>query len=136
MRVVLDTNVVISGIFFSGPPYTIINAWREGKIQIILTAEIFAEYQRVAGLFAVSYPGINVAKFMNLVLTHAEFVEKTDLPEQVCADPDDDKFIACALSGKVVYIISGDHHLLDRCGYKGLKIIKPRQFVTEYLKAN
>ena len=48
MRIVLDTNVLISGIFFSGPPYEILKAWREKRIQFVLSAEIFDEYIRVA----------------------------------------------------------------------------------------
>lgn len=48
MKIVLDTNIFISGIFFSGPPSKILHAWRDSKIQIILSKEILEEYQRVA----------------------------------------------------------------------------------------
>jgi hypothetical protein len=47
MRVVLDTNVFISGVFFGGPPYQILKAWRDGEVQVVLSAEILDEYQRV-----------------------------------------------------------------------------------------
>ena len=49
MRIVLDTNVFISGIFFSGPPSQILKAWKDTKIQIVLSKEILIEYQRIGG---------------------------------------------------------------------------------------
>lgn len=52
MKVVLDTNVFISGVFFSGPPYEVLNAWREGKIQLAISQEILREYWRVGEVFA------------------------------------------------------------------------------------
>ena len=47
MRVVLDTNVFISGIFFTGPPFEILNAWRNEQLQLVVSAEILEEYRRV-----------------------------------------------------------------------------------------
>ena len=52
MKVVLDTNVFISGVFFSGPPYQILKAWREGKIQLVVSEKIFEEYVRVGEIGA------------------------------------------------------------------------------------
>ena len=60
-------------------------------------------------------------------------VETIKLSEPVCDDPDDDKFIACAISGRAKYIVSGDKHLLKESGYEGLKIVTPRQFLDRYL---
>jgi predicted nucleic acid-binding protein len=45
MKVILDTNVLVSSIFFSGPPYRILEAWRKGKVQFILSSEIIDEYR-------------------------------------------------------------------------------------------
>ena len=61
------------------------------------------------------------------------FVETIKLSEPVCDDPDDDKFIACAISGRAKYIVSGDKHLLKEFGYAGLKIVTPRQYLDRYL---
>jgi len=60
MKVVLDTNVFISGVFFSGPPYQILKAWRDGKIQLILSEKIFEEYFRVAGVLSERFPNIQL----------------------------------------------------------------------------
>ena len=48
MKIVLDTNVLISGIFFTGPPYQILKAWQKGKTSFAVSKEILTEYQRVA----------------------------------------------------------------------------------------
>lgn len=56
MKVVLDTNVFISGIFFSGPPHQILNAWRDGAIQLVISQEILSEYWRVGEALAKEFP--------------------------------------------------------------------------------
>lgn len=58
MKVVLDTNVLVSGIFFSGPPAGILRAWSQGKLQLVLSPEILDEYMRVSAELAVKYPDI------------------------------------------------------------------------------
>jgi len=60
MRLVVDTNVFISGIFFSGPPYEILNAWRHRKVELVISPDILDEYRRVAEKLAKQYPGIDL----------------------------------------------------------------------------
>jgi predicted nucleic acid-binding protein len=55
------------------------------------------------------------------------------LPESLCEDPDDDKFIACALAGRCRVIVSGDGHLLKVSGFRGLTVMSPRRFIDENL---
>ena len=133
MRLVLDTNVFISGIFFSGPPHRILQSWRDGRIQLVLTPEILEEYRRVAEVLHEKYNGVDITRLLELVVVEAEMCQVEPLGEAVSADPDDDKFIACALSNGSKLIVSGDKHLLDVNGYRGLEILKPRPFVEKYL---
>ena len=133
MRVVLDTNVYISGIFFSGAPYEILEAWRDGRIQIVVSPDILEEYQRVGETLASQFPHIDLQRLFELLTVNAEVVPSENLAEPVCIDPDDDKFLACALTSGAEYIISGDKHLLRASGYKGLKVLSPRRFVDDYL---
>jgi uncharacterized protein len=134
LRVILDTNVLISGIFFSGPPSEILKAWRKGDVQFILSPEIVDEYSRVAKILANDFPGIDINSIMTLILTNSEIIEAPTMPHQVCEDPDDDKFLTCALAGKCWVIISGDKHLLKISGYQGINILSPRIFVDRHFK--
>ena len=133
MKVVLDANVYISGVFFTGPPYRILAAWRDARIQIIVSRDIVEEYQRVGETLASQFPDINLGPIFELLTLNAELVSSERLPERVCRDPDDDKFLACALTSGAKLIISGDKHLLKASGYRGLKVVSPRRFVDDYL---
>ncbi|MFQ5637455.1 MAG: PIN domain-containing protein [bacterium] len=55
------------------------------------------------------------------------------MPEQVCEDPDDDKFLACAHATETRFVVSGDKKLLAVSGYTDVKVIQPRNFVDKYL---
>jgi putative PIN family toxin of toxin-antitoxin system len=134
LKIVLDTNVFISGVFFSGPPYEVLKAWRDRRIQILISEKIIEEYRRVGELLSEQFPGIEFAPAIQLLAIHAEFVRPKKLAAQVCEDPDDDKFLECAISGNSNLIVSGDKHLLKISGYKGIVIVSPRNFVDSYLK--
>ena len=134
MRVILDTNVLVSGVFFCGPPARVLAAWRDGVITPVLSAEIFAEYRRVAEILSADHPGVDLAPILALLAIHSELVEAAPLPEPVAADPADDKFLACAVAGRVEMIISGDKHLLRVSGWSDVLVVTPRRFIDEYLQ--
>jgi putative PIN family toxin of toxin-antitoxin system len=134
LKIVLDTNVFISGVFFAGPPYKILKAWRNGQVQILISKQIIEEYRRVGELLAEQFPGIGLSPILQLLAINAEFVQTQKLAAQVCEDPDDDKFLECAISGNSNLIVSGDKHLLQVSGHKGVKVISPRNFADNYLK--
>lgn len=133
MRVVIDTNVLISAIFFKGKPDIILDAWRNGKLEIILSAEIFTEYSRVLHRLADKYPSIDTSGILYLLAAGSKFIEPRNIDKPVCEDPDDDKFIGAAIAGAVKSIISGDKHLLDINGYYGIEILRPSEFIDQYL---
>ena len=63
-----------------------------------------------------------------------QLVDAPPLAEAVCSDPDDDKFLACAVATKTRLISSGDKHLLAVSGYRGITVLKPRDFVNRHLE--
>ena len=134
MRVILDTNVLMSGIFFGGPPKKIINAWLDGLITFVVSPEIIDEYRRVAVRLGDKYPRVKIESLLALALGSAEVVAAEALPNQVCTDPDDDKFIACAISAGVSVIVSGDTALKAIGEFQGVKILSPAAFVDEFLE--
>jgi putative PIN family toxin of toxin-antitoxin system len=135
MKLVLDTNVFISGAFFSGPPYEILNAWRQRKLDLAISPDILDEYRRVGEQLAKRYPGVALEPFLELLAIKARIVEPPPLYESVCSDPDDDKFIACALASRTKFICSGDKALLRASGSRGITILRPKDSVDSYLKA-
>lgn len=74
MRVILDTNVFVSGVFFTGPPYQILKAWRNGTLSLLISKEILAEYQKVGKVLAEEFPAIDLQPILDLVTISAEIV--------------------------------------------------------------
>jgi len=133
LKVVMDTNVFVSGVFFSGPAYQILKAWQSDQFELVVSQEILNEYQRVGEILAEEHPRIDLNPILNFVIEHAKVYQAAKLKEPVCEDPDDDKFIACALASGCRVIISGDKHLLKVSGYQGVDVLKPHVFVDRYL---
>ncbi len=133
MRIVLDTNVFVSGVFFSGPPHRILQAWRNEKIQLVLSPDIFEEYREVGAEIAGSYPGVDLGPVLDLLLVRAEIIVAPPLARPVCDDPADDKFLACAVAAGVRWIVSGDKHLRKVSPFQGIEVVSPRAFVDRHL---
>ncbi len=133
MKLIIDTNVFISGVFFSGPPFKILEAWKHGRVSLIISPDILNEYQRTGEKLSSQFPGVDFEPWMELLMLKASVVDTPPLEEKVCTDPDDDKFLACAIVSNTKFITSGDKHLLDVSGYRGIKVLKPRNFVDDYL---
>lgn len=133
MKVVIDTNVLVSGVFFGGTPARVLEAWRDGSIELVVSPEILEEYRRVGERLAEKFEAVTLGPFLELLATHAEIVEPVSLPRQISRDPADDVFIACAVAGGCRYIISGDKDLLDVASYRKVAIVAPREFLDSVL---
>ena len=133
MKVVLDTNVFISGVFSTGPPFEILNLWRHKRVRLVASAEILDEYRRVGERLAAKYSGVDVEPFLTLIAVYAELVQAPPIGEPVCEDPTDDKFFACALAARAKLIVSGDKHLLKVSGYRGVTVLRPKAFLDRVL---
>lgn len=133
LKVVMDTNVFASGVFFSGPPYQILQAWQSDKFELVVSQEILDEYRRVGEILGEERPRIDLNPILNFVIEHAKVYKPVELKEAICEDPDDDKFFACALASGSKVIVSGDKHLLKVSGYQGIEVLKPREFVDRFL---
>lgn len=133
----LDTNVFLSGIFFGGIPGRLLEAWQAGHFTLVLSPAILAEYHRAGEALAARYPDIDAAlrPVLALVTQSAALVDAPDLPDAVSADPDDDKFLACAVASHTPVIVSGDKHLLRVSGWSGIEVVTPRQMLDRYIAA-
>lgn len=132
MRIVVDTNVVISGVFFGEKPREILKSIVGGRFKASATPDIVDEYNEIVEEMIVRKQGSISRNGL------AGFIAKLDIIEpithvEVCRDPDDDKFISCAIDSKAIYIVSGDKDLLSIGDYEGIKIITAGKFCEEYL---
>jgi len=130
-KVVLDTNIIISGVGWGGLPRKVINLWEKGKITLCISAEVFNEYLEL--LQRRIKPGKDYQWFVRLIdqRKNIEIVKPEEHFAVIKEDPDDNIFLDCAIAGKVEYIISGDEHLLNLKKFKGIKILTPGEFLRE-----
>lgn len=128
MRAVLDTNVVISAIFFGGMPLKIVRAAFAKKVELVASRAVLREYREVAERLHVQFPSVNYRRPLSILESKLVIVRPVALGETVCRDPDDDAIIACALGGKAKVICSGDDDLLALNGFRGLEIMQPSDF--------
>jgi len=129
-RVVLDTNVLVSSLLFSGVSNRLVGLWQSGVIRLHASGEIIREYTRV-----LAYPKFKLSEEESLSLLREEVLPFVT-PVNVCKvlpiikeDPSDDQFLACALAGKADVIISGDKHLLNLEDYRGIPILNVSRFL-------
>ena len=133
MRIVLDTNVFISGIFFTGPPHRILLAWRDGKVQLLVSATILDEYHCAKDELASQFSGVDLEPFLQLLTVQAEVIQPLPLASVIQEDPSDDRFLECAVAGNADCIVSGDKHLLKLVEFQSIPIMKPAVFVKKHL---
>lgn len=129
MKVVIDTNVFVSGVFFGGPPGEVLAAWRDERIEFVVSREIIEEYVRVGERLSARFSGADLEPALQLVAASATLVSAPPLSEPVCADGDDDKFLACAVAAGAGYVVSGDRALLTTSPYRNVIVIRPRDFM-------
>lgn len=132
MKIVLDTNVFVSGIFWKGTPSDILSLWQQQKITLCITPDILNEYTRVGQILAKKHPSVDIEPFLELVAIYGKMFPNVSLPAPVSRDPDDDKFIACAISANAKIIVSGDKDLLDLGTSSKIDIITPRKFLEKF----
>jgi putative PIN family toxin of toxin-antitoxin system len=130
MRFVLDTNVLVSGLFFGGKPGRILDWWLATDNTLLVTEAVLAEYDAVLTRLAKRYPSVPAKRLFQQVALRSQLVEGADVPLGACPDASDLKFLACALGGDGKWIISGDKHLLGVDGWRGLRVVSPAAFVT------
>ena len=130
LKVVVHTNVLVSALLFGGTPGRLIVLWQKGAIKPLASKQIIDEYLRVLTYpkFKLSEEEINFLLYQE-ILPYFDVIDAQPGPRIIKKDPEDDKFIRCALAGKAKFIISGDQHLLALRSYKKIKIVSPADFL-------
>ena len=129
IKAILDTNVVISGIFWKGPPFRVLEAWQEQRFRLVISVPILEEYRRVLAEMAGAHFSPVLHSILGLIELHSEMVEPISLAKAVCNDPDDDKFIGAAVAAAADYVVSRDTALSRLKDHRGIRMVKPAEFL-------
>ena len=131
-KVVLDTNVTISALFWEGNPRKIYDLIRQEKLVMLLSGDMEKEFIRVLGYEKFGLTPQEMMPFLRDLRTHARHVKTKNKISVVTADPTDNIFLECALDGDADFIISGDRHLLDIKVYKDIEIVRAGEFLLRH----
>ena len=129
IRVVIDTNVIISALYFSkGNPWRIVTSAIEGNIRNITSEFILDEVRHVLeNKFLWQSPKIEKAILQIELFSEIVYPKKSLV---VIPYAPDNRILECSLAGQADYIISGDHHLTDLKEFQGITIINPSSFIA------
>lgn len=134
MRIVLDTNILISALVSDkGASAHILARCQAGELELLISPDSMAELRRVLTYprirKRVKYSDEQIERFAAFLAQFAIVLTPPTEIHIVAADADDDKFVALALTGEAQYLVSGDDHLLSIGQYQGIKILKPAAFL-------
>jgi uncharacterized protein len=134
LRVILDTNVLVSALLFRGELSVLVPLWKDGAFTPFFTKETFAEFRSV-----LAYPKFKLTKdeidgvIQEEVLPYFEVVAGTQQVCEICKDPHDDKFLSCAMSAHADLIVTGDQAFYELKKFKSVKIVSPAVFLKMLL---
>ena len=127
-KIVIDTNVWISGLIFGGVPEEVLDLFVKGDVILVTSEENISELRRkIHQRFPLFIPQLPMLEAS--IKEQAIIVKLGTYKIDVSRDSDDNKFIETALTGNAKYIISGDNDLLTLKTYKGVEILKPAEFL-------
>jgi len=128
-KVVLDTNVLVAAHFNPGSASNrILELCQKKKLVLVLTPHILKEFSLIMRNISARK---GFRRRMEKIISQAILVKKAPRINIVVEDPEDNKFLSCALAGKADYIITSDRHLLVLKKFRGIKIVKPVQFLSK-----
>ena len=132
-KIVIDTNIYISAIFWGGKPRSVVDLGRNGQVSIFTSLQIEEEIEKkLKAKF-----GLSDEEIAQILFDFSTFTLPIKVSQKIRViddDPDDDKFIECAVTSLAGFIVSGDKHLLNLKEYKGIKIMKAADFLSSFLK--
>ena len=134
MRLVLDTNVVISGLLWQGPPRQLLDAARAGRASLYTSAMLLEELQEVLSRpkFAtrLAAAAVTAEELLLGYAALAALIHPAAIVPVIAADPDDDAVLACAVAARAGAISSGDPHLLRLAQFEAIPILTPAQVLA------
>jgi len=137
MRVVLDTNVLVSATFWEKADFTVMRIVELGYIDLFLSHDIIKEYVKVMNSpyiqKKVDSKNLEVKQPANKIVAISFIIKPDKKLSVIIDDPDDNIILECAVKANADFIISKDKHLLKLKEFKGIKIVKPEHFLEMFL---
>ena len=133
MKIVCDTNILVSGILFGGHPREIIRLASRGSVTNFISARILRELEDVLSRPKFKLSSEQILGMITLVRETFDFVDPDVSLRVVTSDPDDNRILEAALSADAECIVSGDKHLLELEEWKGIRIIKDSTFMENIM---
>jgi putative PIN family toxin of toxin-antitoxin system len=131
LRAVIDTNVYISAIFWGGKPRTILDMGRDGLLSAFTSPDNEREISdKLSERFHL--PHVDVNRIMLDLATFTTPVEPVRKVVLIREDPEDDKFLECAVACRANYVISGDHHLINLKSFENIPVVTPSDFLKAF----
>ena len=134
LKVVVDTNILISATIIQGKQFEILKLAKLGKINLITSPNILKEFEEVISREKFGFSKEQVSLAIKQILEIAEIIISQHKIDFIKSDPDDNIVLECALESNADIIISGDAHLLDLKKYKEIQIINATEFFNTYYK--
>lgn len=132
MRVVLDTNVLVSAyVFPGGTPEQILSLALEERLRLITSRPLLLELGRVLQQKFEWKPDRAEAAVAQVVRV-GDVVDPQESIEDIQTDPQDNRVLEAAAAGNAERIVSGDHHLLKLRTWRGIPILEPRALMTDF----
>lgn len=128
MKVVFDTNILVSAVLWRGTPYRCLLTVQAGLAELIVSPSILTEFHGVL-VAKFAFTEAEAAETIALVRNMSTHIEVPGVLEAVADDPEDDKFIETAQLAGAPYLVSGDKHLLRLATYGSVQIIRARAFL-------
>lgn len=128
-KVVIDTNIFVSGFGWSGKSRELLTLVENKQIINFTSPDIFEELKRVVSYPRLKFPPKLQSEILEFVFFYSEFVEPKKTISLIEKDTDDNRFLECAVEAKADFIISGDPHLLEINEYRGIKLLTVAEFL-------
>lgn len=132
MNVVLDTNVIVSGLLWKSRTKVLFDLVDERKIKLCLTFKILNEVERVLNYHHIRKQlnsiGLTAAEILGYLLQVSKIYPDIEIKADI-VDQSDKIFLGVVFASNAEYLITGDKHLLILKSFQGTKIIKPRKFL-------
>ena len=129
VRVTLDTNVIISGLYGAGNPLSLLAAAEAGSIRLKISPAILAEVADVLQREKFGWTAAEARAATEWLSEIADVVEPKQTVDIIKNDPDDNRILECALASRSDFIVSGDKHLLTVRAFQGMPIVKVAEFM-------